>query len=103
VVVVRIRCWGNGIRGRVTSKRSLGLVPLPGVQTRAASLRGDEPTMMPYSPVGAYIQSLDLGEIELEGEETWPQYIGGISSWGVGGNLSENPILNSVVPSCWVK
>jgi len=71
---------------------------------RAASLCGDEPTTMPYSPVGAYIQSLDLGEIEFaghsEGEETWPRYAGGISSWGVGGNLSENPILNSVAPSC---
>jgi len=64
---------------------------------RAASLCGDEPTTMPYSP-------LDLGEIEFaghsEGEETWPRYAGGISSWGVGGNLSENPVLNSVAPSC---
>ena len=71
---------------------------------RAASLCGDEPTTMPYSPVGAYIQSLDLGEIEFaghsEGEETWPRYAGEISSWGVGGNLSENPVLNSVAPSC---
>jgi len=59
---------------------------------------------MPYSPVRAYFQSLDVGEIELaghpEGEETWPRYAGGIRSWGVGGDLSENPILNSVALSC---
>jgi hypothetical protein len=51
----------GGTRGRVTSKRSLDLVP------RVAPLCGDEPTAMTYSPVGAYFQSLGVGGIELAG------------------------------------
>ena len=64
---------------------------------RVAPLGRDEPTAMPYSPVGAYFQFLGVGEIELTGHPKEKRHdsdmSGGCpvtSSWGVEGRLSHS-------------